>query len=117
MATCKYCGSNEHPSRKRTFECGTTYSGSGTEYRTSSCKLTEGAVARANAAEAERDTANAERDLAIRERDAAVASETEARELAASAQRFVDAEKLKNKVEMLTRLKAVLDELTPEVAA
>ena len=116
MATCKYCGAEAHPSRKRTFECGTTYSGTGAEYRTSSCKLTEGAVAQAAEAEAARAVAIQERDAAIQERDAALASEKEARELAANAQRFVDSEKRKNKDEMLARITAVLDALTAETA-
>ena len=111
---CRHCGAEPHESRKRTFACGTTYSGTGVEYRTASCKLTE-------AANTARDTANAERDAALADRarykaamEAAQADAAEAREIAVNAQKFVDAETHRFRVETLGRVR---DVLFPEEAA
>lgn len=107
---CPHCGSQPHESRKRTFACGTTYSGSGFEYRTESCKIAEAAIKERDEARAQRDAAQVAREVAEAERDAALKQSVADRALAADAQSFLDRSMKAFRVELYEKVRvAVLD--------
>ena len=67
-ASCPYCGAEKHESKARAYKCGTCRSGSGSEYRTESCRITEAAVNAMNEAISQRDFAISEKDSAIHDK-------------------------------------------------
>ena len=67
-STCPYCGAEKHETKPRAYKCGTCRSGSGSEYRTESCKLTELAVSAMRLAIEQRDHAIYEKDLAVHDK-------------------------------------------------
>lgn len=117
-STCKHCGAEPHESRKRTFACGTTSSGTGNEYQTESCKLITAANARRDAALVECNAALADRDRYKAEMERAQVSEAEARELAINAQKYVYRANQQFREATLAQLKSILfPEPAPEESA
>lgn len=111
---CPHCGSQPHESRKRTFACGTTYSGSGFEYRTEACKITEAAIKERDEAYAQRDAAQVAREQAEADRDAAIKQSEEDRDLAANAQAFLDRSMKKFRVDLYEKVRIAVLDVTEE---
>lgn len=111
---CPHCGSQPHESRKRTFACGTTYSGSGFEYRTEACKIAEAAIKMRDEAIAQRDVAVAAQVAAEAERDAALTKAAEDRALASDAQAFLDRSMKAFRIELYEKVRVAVLDVTEE---